>query len=118
MNSPGSQKDPIHWLIEYLNNLFIPAMNKECCPNNIDSLHLETLQQLQRLCPVTKQPITHTDMPGIISMPSSVLPIHSSFCLGEAADKLQTLKGMWAIKASLTPLPKRSCFMNISHEIE
>lgn len=40
------KRNPIHSLIEYLNNLFIPARHKECCPNNIDSLHLEPPQRL------------------------------------------------------------------------
>lgn len=32
-----SEKPPFHGLIEYLNNLFIPARHKECCPNSGDS---------------------------------------------------------------------------------
>lgn len=32
-----SEKPPFHGLIEYLNNPFIPARHKECCPNSGDS---------------------------------------------------------------------------------
>lgn len=32
-----SAKPPFHGLIEYLNNPFIPARHKECCPNSGDS---------------------------------------------------------------------------------
>lgn len=37
MHSPGLETKSIHGLIEYLNNLFIPARHKECGPNSAGS---------------------------------------------------------------------------------
>lgn len=78
LGAPGiSEKPPFHGLIEYLNNPFIPARHKECCPNSGDSGRRPRAQ-----------------------WPLEWAAIQAAFCWRGAVGKLQTLKGM------LPPLPQ------------